>query len=316
MKVLLVHSGNAVSDSQNYTFVKEQGDALASKGVQVYYYAVKGKGIKGYLSALPRLKQTIKDNGIDLVHAHYGLCGALCLLQRAVPVVITFHNGETLTNKGTIISSIAARFSAYNIFVAQHIHDKLFCIPEGYSILPCGINFSQFNLIDKSVAAHEMGLPDDCPNILFGGYFSNPRKNYPLAKEAIDKLPYPVHLIEMKGYSREQVHLLLCGCDLFLLPTKSEGSPQVVKEALACNCPIVATAVADIPLLLSDVKNSYTTDFCAGEIASKIDLVLQDGGRSDGRKKITELGLDNSQVAESLVTIYNQVLSKNHKQER
>ena len=96
----------------------------------------------------------------------------------------------------------------------------------------------------------------------------------------------------------------------FLLPTKSEGSPQVVKEALACNCPIVATGVADIPQLLDGVKNSYTTDFNAEEIATKIDLILQDGGRSDGRKKIAELRLDNSQVAESLITIYNQVLSK------
>lgn len=308
MNVLLVHSGNAVPNSRDYTFVREQGDALFDLGVHVFYFAVKGKGTKGYLSSLPKLKQIIKDNQIDLIHAHYGFCGALCVLQRTVPVVITFHNGETLTTKGKIVSSLAARFSAYNIFVAQHIHDKLLFIPGGYSILPCGIDMNQLPLMEKQVAIREMGLPDDRPNILFGGSFSNDRKNYPLAKAAIDLLPFPVNLIEMKGFSRSEVNKLLCGCDLFLLPTKSEGSPQVVKEALACNCPIVATGVADIPQLLEGVRYSYTTGFDAREIASRIELILQNGERSDGRRRISELRLDNPQVAESLLAIYHSVL--------
>lgn len=310
MNVLLVHSGNSVTNSQDYTFVKEQGDALARQGVSVSYFAVKGKGAKGYLSSLPRLKQQIRDKEIDLVHAHYGFCGAICVLQRTVPVVITFHNGETLTTKGTLVSSLAARFSAYNIFVAQHIHDKLIFIPKEYSIIPCGIDMDKLPLLEKQTALREMGLPEDRPNILFGGSFSNERKNYPLAKEAIDLLPFPVNLIEMKGFSRSEVNKLLCGCDLFLLPTKSEGSPQVVKEALACNCPIVATGVADIPQLLEGVRNSYTTGFDAQEIASRIKMILQDGERSDGRRRIAELKLDNPQVAESLLAIYHSVLAR------
>lgn len=313
MNILLVHSGNAVSASQDYTFVKEQGDALTDLGVRIFYFAVKGKGWKGYLSSLSKLKQEIKDNKIDLVHAHYGFCGALSVLQRDVPVVITFHNGETLTTKGKIISSLAARFSAFNIFVAQHIHDKLLFIPDGYSILPCGIDMNHLPLLEKQLAVREMGLPEDRPNILFGGSFSNDRKNYPLAKEATDLLPFPVNLIEMKGFSRREVNKLLCGCDLFLLPTKSEGSPQVVKEALACNCPIVATGVADIPQLLEGVRNSYTTGFDAREIASRIEMILQNGERSDGRRRISELKLDNPQVAESLLAIYHSVLARRKK---
>lgn len=313
MNVLLVHSGNAVSASHNYTFVKEQGDALTNLGVHIFYFAVKGKGAKGYLSSLSRLRQEIKANKIDLIHAHYGFCGALSVLQWGVPVVITFHNGETLTTKGKIVSSLAARFSAYNIFVAQHIHDKLLSIPEGYSILPCGIDMKQLPLLEKQTAIREMGLPEDRPNILFGGSFTNDRKNYPLAKKAIELLPFPVNLIEMKGFNRSEVNKLLCGCDLFLLPTKSEGSPQVVKEALACNCPIVATGVADIPQLLEGVRNSYTTGFDAQEIASRIEMILQDGERSDGRRRISELRLDNPQVAESLLAIYHSVLARRKK---
>ena len=309
MNVLLVHSGNAVTHSSDYTFVKEQGEALSELGVNVFYFAVKGKHARGYLSSLPGLRKSIKDNHIDLIHAHYGLCGALAVMQRSVPVVITFHNGETLTSKGKLISSLAAWFSKYNIFVAQHIHDKLFKVPKKYSIIPCGIDLKQLPLVDKGEAIRSMGLQNDIPNILFGGSFSNARKNYPLAKEALAMLPYDVNLIELKGYSRKEVNLLLCGCDLFFIPTKSEGSPQVVKEALACNCPIVATGVADIPVLLSGVSQCYTTNFNPSEIAERIDRVLKSGERSNGRDKVISMNLDNPQVARRIKTIYEEVLN-------
>ncbi len=310
MNVLLVHSGNAVTNSHDYTFVNEQGEALREIGVNVYYYAVRGEGAKGYLSSLPGLKKAIKTNRIDLVHAHYGLCGALAVLQRTVPVVITFHNGETLTLRGRLISSIAAWQSKYNIFVAQHIHDKLFKVPKEYSIIPCGIDLKLLPIVDKEEAINAMGLRTDVPNILFGGSFSNARKNYPLAKEALTLLPYEVNLIEMKGFSRAEVDQLLCGCDLFLMPTKSEGSPQVVKEALACNCPIVATGVADIPELLSGVSNCYTTGFDASEIANRIDSIIKSGQRSNGRDKVISMNLDNPLVAKRIKMIYEKVLSK------
>lgn len=310
MKVLLVHSGNSVPDSSHYTFVKQQGDALEKQGIQVFYYAVVGKGAKGYLKALSGLKKAIREHDVDIVHAHYGLCGALAVMQRRVPVVITFHNGETLTKKGKVLSSMASWFCAYRIFVAQHIHDKLLRTPRQYDILPCGIDVDNLPLIEKEEALSKMGLTKECPNILFGGSFSNLRKNYPLAKQAIDNLPQQVNLIEMKGYNSQQVNLLYCACDMLLLPTKSEGSPQVVKEAMACNCPIVATRVADIPELLSGVGNCYVTGFDASEIADCIVKVLETGGRSNGRKKVISMGLDNVVVAKKLVAIYEHILSE------
>lgn len=310
MNVLLVHSGNAVTQSSDYTFVREQGEALRELGINVFYYAIKGKKARGYLSNLSKLKESIKSNSIDIVHAHFGLCGALAVLQRSVPVVITFHNGETLSLTGKIVSSAAAWLSKYNIFVAQHIHDKLFMVPKEYSIIPCGIDLKLLPLVNKEEAIKTMGLRTDVPNILFGGSFSNARKNYPLAKEALTLLPYEVNLIEMKGFTRAEVDQLLCGCDLFLMPTKSEGSPQVVKEALACNCPIVATGVADIPELLSGVSNCYTTGFDASEIADRIDTIIKSGQRSNGREKVISMNLDNPLVAKRIKMIYEKVLSK------
>ena len=310
MKILIVHSGNAVGgNSERYTFVREQGEALRTLGVEVEYFAVVGKGAVGYLKNYSRLKQNIKAFAPDIIHAHFGLCGALCVLQSKVPVVITCHNGETLTKYGNIITSLAIQRAKHTICVAQHIYDKLYLKPKRYTIQPCGISLQDLDLIDKAQAQAEMKLPKDKINILFGGAFANARKNYPLARAAIDSLQRDdINLIEMKGFNRQQVNQLFCGCDMLLLPTKSEGSPQVLKEAMACNCPIVATDVADIAYLLEGVSNSYATSFDPKDVAEKIARALECGQRTNGRERVVALKLDNPLVAEVLKKIYDSVI--------
>lgn len=314
MRILLVHSGNAVgSDSQKYTFVREQGEALHQLGCEVEYYAVVGKGFQGYLRNVKPLRSKIHEWKPDIIHAHYGLCGMVAVLasRKKVPVVITCHNGETLTKYGNIITSLAIRRADYTICVAQHIYDKLYLKPKHYCIQPCGIDLKDLPLVDKVVATKEMNLPADKINILFGGSFSNTRKNAPLAETAIALLKRDdINLIEMKGFNRSQVAMLLNGCDMLLLPTKSEGSPQVLKEAMACNCPIVATDVADIAFLLKDVTNSYVTTFDPKDIADKIQRVIACGERTNGCERIMSLGLDNPQVAEKILKIYKEITKK------
>ena len=191
MKILLVHSGNAVGgDSSKYTFVCEQGEALHQLGCEVEYYAVVGKGMKGYLQNIMPLRKKIREFQPDVVHAHFGLTGMVAVLaaKKKVPVVITCHNGETLTWYGNIISSIAIGRADYTICVAQHIYDKLYLKPKHYCIQPCGIDLKDLPLVDKQKAMQEMGLPEDKVNILFGGSFSNARKNAPLARAALKRL--------------------------------------------------------------------------------------------------------------------------------
>ena len=321
MRVLLVHSGNAVAGlSSTYTFVHEQGEALRALGIEVAYYAVVGKGVLGYLRNIRPLQQKIKDFQPDIVHAHYGLSGMLAVLATRRPVVITCHNGETHTRRGNFFSSIALRFASHTIYVAQHIYDQLYFHPRRYTILPCGIDLENLAIVPKAKAQAEMHLPKDKINILFGGAFINARKNEPLAREAIALLTNErmnelgsegvngINLVEMKGYDRHQVAMLMCGCDMLLLPSKSEGSPQVVKEAMACNCPVVATDVADIAHLLHGVKNSYVTTFDPADVADKIARVIRSGERSDGLYRIQALRLSNPEVAETIYRIYCSIL--------
>ncbi|MBR4705521.1 MAG: glycosyltransferase family 4 protein [Paludibacteraceae bacterium] len=313
MKILLVHSGNAVGgDSTKYTFVRELGEALRELGCEIAYYAVVGKGVRGYLRNVKPLQKKILEFQPDIIHAHYGLSGMVAVLaaRKKVPVIITCHNGETLSRSANIITSLAIQRADYTICVAQHIYDKLYMKPKHYMIQPCGIDMKDLPLVDKAEAMKEMNLPKDKINILFGGSFSNARKNAPLANAAIKILNRDdINLIEMRGFNRKQVNLLFCGCDMLLLPTKSEGSPQVLKEAMACNCPVVATDVADIAYLLQGVTNSYVTSFDPKDVADKIQRVIDCGERTNGRERVETLRLDNPQVAAKYLKISKQILN-------
>lgn len=312
MRLLLIHSGNAVGgESTRYTFVREQGEALRSLGCEVEYYAVVGKGIKGYLKNVSSLRKKINAYQPDIIHAHFGLCGMVAVLATNRPIVITCHNGETLTKYGNIITSLAIQRAAHTICVAQHIYDKLYFKPKRYTIQPCGIDLSDLPLVGKAEAQAAMNLPTDKINILFGGAFTNLRKNVALANAALDILKRDdINLIEMRGFNRQQVAMLYNGCDMLLLPTKSEGSPQVLKEAMACSCPIVATDVADIAYLLDGVDNSYITSFDPQSVAEKIQRIIDCGERTNGRERVEVLKLDNHQVAETIYNVYQTILNK------
>lgn len=307
MKILIVCSANS---GKIMPFILEQGAELQRQGVDVEYFTIHSKGIKGYIKHLPLLIKVIKNDNFDLVHAHFGLSGALAVLQRKLPVVITFHNGETLTWKGNLISSIAALFSAYTIYVAQHIYKLSYFKPhKNFIILPCGIPLSQFELIDKQDALMQLNLSSQNINILFGGAFDNLRKNVELANKAISLTgKRNIHLIELKGFDRKQVNTLLCAVDLMLLPTKSEGSPQIVKEAMACNCPIVATDVADIAVLTQDTAGCFLTGFEPADVAAKINKAIEFERRTDGRNRIAVY--DNEIIVKQLIGVYEKVINR------
>ena len=89
-----------------------------------------------------------------------------------------------------------------------------------------------------------------------------------------------------------------------------EGSPQFVKEAMACNCPIVSVDVGDVKEVIDSVENCYLAPYDAKDIAEKLRIVLADGRRTNGRDKILKMGLDSESVAKKIVEIYKSVLSK------
>lgn len=310
MRILLVARYKTGFERNMMPFVLEQGEALRSIGNEVDYFLVKGKGLLSYFQSRRPLMKKIKQFAPDVIHAHYGLSGITAVLQNKVPVVTTFHNGETLGFSQNFLSSLFSLRTSFMVYVAQHIYDKAyFKRKSNYSVIPCGVNLEECAIMDYHLIREELGFEKDKKYIVFGGAFDNLRKNYPLLKHALDLLNRKdVEVVEMKGLTRIEVSKLLNACDLFALPSKSEGSPQALKEAMACNCPILATDIADVKHLLGDLPGHYICGFDLDKMAKVLSEALEFKGRTEGRKRILELGLDNSQVAERLMHVYQGII--------
>ncbi len=312
LRVLIVHSGNATKgQSAAYTFVHDQGEALTHIGVEVDYYAVVGRGVRGYLRALGALRAKIGEVRPDIIHAHYGLCGLLCGLQRQIPVVTTFHGSDINSPRILKLSKVAMRLSKWNIFVSRSSIEKAH-ITKHYSLLPCGVDLTDEQLTDKAEARRAMGIDEQAVVVLFAGAFANSVKDSPLAKEAMQivrKNRPNAQLMELKGYTRKQVNLLMCAADAFLMTSKTEGSPQVIKEAMACGCPIVSVNVGDVAERIGNADGGYiASSRSADEIAALVEKALAYRGRTAMRQKILAEGLDNNSIAHKLLTIYRTIV--------
>ena len=311
MRILVVASFNK---GRFAPFIVEQVEALKKQGCTIDFFGLQGKGLSGYLRNLPLLKQKINEFCPDIIHAHYGLSGLLANLQRRVPVVATYH-GSDINEKNVLrFSKMAMRLSAWNVFVSRKTLE--IAKPEKkYTLLPCGIDLSDLQLTDKTEARQKMKLQADRKYILFAGAFDVEVKNAPLAKKAVALLQESqTELLELKGYTREEVTLLMCAADAFLLTSLTEGSPQVIKEVLACGCPIVSVDVGDVKERVEGIEGCYVANTREPEeLADLLRKALSFEGRTKGHDRIVADGLDNQQVAKQLIEIYERVLrSENH----
>jgi len=312
MRVLVICSGNLGSSPFSFeikrAFINEQIKEIRKRGVDVDLFFIVGKGIKGYLRNLKPLKLKIINGDYDLIHAHFGLSGLLATMQRIKPVVVTFHGSDINVFKTNLFSSVTCLLSKWRIFVSSKLHEKIFIRPrDRYSIIPCGVDFEVFYPIDKKKARNILGLNSHDKYIIFVSTFSNKIKNYPLAKRAIELIGN-VTLLELKDRSRYEVNLLLNAVDLLLMTSHSEGSPQVIKEAMACNCPVVSTDVGDVRKLVEDTAGCFIAAFDPLDISKKIRMALDYQNRTNGREKISHL--NNSIIANKIIKVYDRVISR------
>lgn len=289
-------------------FITEQVEALRLRGVKCWFFPVTKKGLFGYLGHLPALRRALRTWKPDVIHAHYGLCGLLANLQRRVPVVTTYHGSDINLPKVYVLSKLAIWLSAFNIFVSQKNLEKA-APRRHFALIPCGVNLEDYPPIDKAEARRAMGLEPDRKYVLFAGAFDNAIKNAPLALAAVDLLDN-VELLELKGYSRLQVAMLMQAVDALLMTSFTEGSPQVVKEAMACGCPIVSVDVGDVLERVSGVEGCVITEASPSALAAGLQQVFQLNQRTSGRDRIIALGLDNETVANKILSVYHTVLSK------
>jgi teichuronic acid biosynthesis glycosyltransferase TuaC len=303
MKLLVVCSKNS---GKIAPFILEQGESLLRLGVEVDYYPIVGKGLVGYWKNRKLLLQKIKSFQPDIIHAHYGLSGLLANTQRNIPVVTTYHGSDINTLGVFILSRLNMVLSAHAVFVSNENRQKS-GLSKNSTLLPCGVDTKTFVPDLKEESRKLLGLDKDQKLVLFSSAFDIAVKNSALALSAIAFLE-DVRLIELKHYSRSQVALLLNAADVALMTSFTEGSPQFIKEAMACNCPVVSVPVGDVPMVMEGVEGCFIADYDAVAIAEKLKLAFSLDKRTEGRNRILELGWSAEKVAEKLLSVYSDIL--------
>lgn len=311
MRILIICSGNApdFDFSIHQAFIYDQVQAIRQIDpcIEFDYFFIGKPGLAGYLACVPALKQQLKCFRYHCIHAHVAVSALLAVGQRRAPVVSTFHGSDINEPLLRILSLFVELRSHKTIYVSSLLKKKaIYTSSKKSVVIPCGVDLELFIPRPKLQSRQQLGLLPNRTYILFSSSFSNAVKNYPLARSAINLLAdESIELLELTMYSRQQVALLFSAVDVALMTSFSEGSPQFVKEALACNCPVVSTDVGDVGAVLTGLDGCYLTSYDAADVAVNLRKALAYPGPLSLRGHIAHL--DNRLIAKQVHDVYCQL---------
>lgn len=303
-------------------FIKRQADFLRAAGVEVDVFQFESrKSIANYLRAWRRAQPLLRSSRYDLVHAQFGQSG-LPALPKRLPLVVTLRGSDllgivgpggryTLTGRlAQALTHLVARKADAVIAVSDHMKEYL---PPNMpvTIVPSGLDLTLFRPIRRGEARRYLGLPPDKRLVLFAGNPAEPRKRYDLARRAIDALnrSMAAELLVAWGVPHEDMPYYMGACDAMVFTSMQEGSPNVVKEALACNLPVVSVPVGDVEQRLKNIEGcELVRDEQPEAIAAGLERVLRRGGRVKGRATVQQL--DEVALTRKVIALYQDVLAR------
>lgn len=298
-------------------FFRQQIGVLEEKGVNCEVCVVPGteqidgdmatrRGPVEYLQYGRKVRRALRSGTYDLIHANYGLTVPFAVTQFRLPVVATLWGSDVVGFDGWVTKAFVWRADA--VTVRSEEMGELLGRDDAY-ILPSGVDMERFRPIDRVEARERVGWTPEGTHVLFPYSPSYERKNHPLAKRVVDRVAtekgVDVTLQTITGIDHELVPMYMNAADCVLLTSDHEGSPNTVKEAMACNVPVISTDVGDVRERLAGVKpGGVGTD--EDELVELLNMVLDNGDRSNGRSAVREVSWDR--IAHQLLDIYEEVL--------
>jgi glycosyltransferase involved in cell wall biosynthesis len=309
MKVLVITNMYPNPDQPAFgTFVKDQVEALRQTGIEVDVLFINGRQHKlNYLWGIFRFWWRLLYKRYHLIHAHYAITGLIARLQFFYPVIVTYHGGEVKDHSPGWLKFLARRGPRlFNRIIVVNRHEKeLIQDNTNVRVIPCGVNFNEFKPMPMAEARELLELPLDKPLILWAGEYWQPEKRFELVKTSVEILKQHctgAELLLVSGKPHTVVPVYMAACDALVLASFSEGSPMVIKEAMACNLPIVSTDVGDVAEIIDGVKGCYLAQPDPVDIAHKLFAAIEPHQRTKGRDKIQHL--NSNQIARQIIELY------------
>lgn len=304
-----------------------QFESLRRLGVQVDVIDLVGLPVLKYLTALPRVRKAARD--VKVVHAHFGYCGWLAciatLFMRNRPAVVMSFMGDDLLGtpynaQGDLewFSKIMVRANKWlaNKFAAVIVKSQEMAnviAPVACDVVPNGVNVETFQPVERTQARRMLGLDTEGYYSLFPGDPSNPRKGIDLAEPARQHaeavLGKPFRQLTLWDIEPDEVPLYMSACDVMTMTSQIEGSPNVVKEALACNTRVVGVDVGDVPQMLAGISGCELCDRDPIQIGDAM-ARLATSPEGQGRTAVLERGLDLESVGGRVLRIYRTALGQ------
>ncbi len=322
MKVLFVSSGNS-SHFDIVPFIKSQGDSLIKHmNTEVEFFTIKEKGLKGYIKSIPKLRHYLRKNKFNLIHAHFAYCGWVAVLTfSGLPIVLSLMGGDAYGDcdkngkrnmkdwamiiQGQLVQLFVKHIIVKSENLKDYVWRKQIC-----SVVPNGVNCDKFSPLNMDKCRSELNIPRDKIALLFMGNPDDPRKNIKQLRDAHALLPDPQKYLILAPYPVDHaiVAKYFNACDILIFTSFMEGSPNIIKEASACNLRIIATPSGDILERSYELHNITMCQFTPSDLAVKIQMVRNTiYDPVDSRSSILKT-LDEKVVAKRIIHIYQSVL--------
>ncbi len=307
------------------TFIHSQVASLIDAGLDVEIVHPKpGPVPYRYASAAIQVFRKTLSERFDIVHGHYGLwCLASCL-QWKTPVVASFLGDDVLgtpTRTGTYSkkSRLVVRISQWlcqqvDAIIVKSEEMKRAIHAEAAFVIPNGVDFTLFHPIPRAEARAALGWHKSRYYVLFGNNPRILRKNFALAQAAIERLRakgLDIALVVATGLPQTQVVQYINASNALVLPSLAEGSPNIVKETMACNVPVVATEVGDVRQVIGHTDGCTICPPDPTAFANALEQAILRKEPTTGRKDISHL--DRTIVAQQVIAVYEQAIRKSRR---
>ncbi len=321
MKVLFVTSEWPDEAHPNQVpFIVQQAKFLEGAGIGVSVFSFRGgKRLSNYLQARRDFLKQYNIEEFDLIHMHFGQSGLIPLPYR-LPTVITFwgsdlqgvvgEHGE-YTFAGRVlqwISKLLANYCTEVIIVSQHMA-KFLAPGRSYHVVAHGVDLNLFKPMNRPIARQYASLPENGKLVLFAANELKAVKRHSLAKRSVQCITQHdnVRLITISSVRHEQVPLYMNACDVLLLTSKHEGSPTVIKEALACRLPVVSVDVGDVKEWINNIEGCFISENDDPLVIAKcLDSALSGGLLVLNNQQM--MALDDFQSIEKIIDVYRVAL--------